>query len=170
MSSQEADAAFISVTGPYDDETETAEDYRDRLTAAAARGQPLTCANPDRVAQRGDKLITCGGALAELYAILGGEVLMAGKPFAPIYDLSLEEASRLLSRPVDRKRVLCIGDGVMTDVKGAQDQGLDCLFIARGIHGEAAMGADGRLHAPGVEALLEEEQTTCAFAMSDLVW
>lgn len=168
--SEAADAAFVSVTGPDDDEVETPEDYRQRLAGPAARGLPMICANPDRVVQRGDKLIYCGGALADLYKELGGEVLMAGKPYAPIYELSLAEAARLLGRDVDPRRVLCIGDGVHTDVQGAEDQGLDCLFIARGIHGEAALGPDGKLSAAGVDALLASEGVKAAYAMADLVW
>ena len=164
------DAAFITVTGPYDDEVETPEDYRDRFTGPAARGLPMICANPDRVVQRGDRLIYCGGALADLYEAMGGQVLMAGKPFAPIYDLCLAEASRLLGRPVDPRRVLCIGDGVHTDVQGAEQQGLDCLFIAKGIHGEAAMGPDGRLSPAAVDALLAAEGVKAGYAMADLVW
>jgi HAD superfamily hydrolase (TIGR01459 family) len=164
------DAAFIAVTGPFDDEVETPEDYRERFTGPAARGLPMICANPDRVVQRGDKLIYCGGALADLYEAMGGQVLMAGKPFAPIYDLCLAEATRLLGRPVDPRRVLCIGDGVHTDVQGAQQQGLDCLFIARGIHGDAAMGLDGKLSAAGVDALLAAEGVKAGYAMADLVW
>src|SRR5690606_4033083 len=53
------DAAFISVTGPYDDTTETPEDYRERLTPAVARGLELICANPDCIVQRGDSIIYC---------------------------------------------------------------------------------------------------------------
>ena len=106
------EAAFISCTGPVDDEVETPEDYRDRLLACARRGLEMICANPDRVVQRGDRLIYCGGALADLYAALDGPVLMAGKPYAPIYHLAVAEASALLGRPVDRARILCVGDGV----------------------------------------------------------
>lgn len=164
------EATFVAVTGPNNDEVETPEDYRASLTAAAARGIPLICANPDRVVQRGDKLIYCGGALADLYETLGGEVLMAGKPFTPIYELSLAEGEALLGKPLDRKRVLCIGDGVVTDVKGANDHALDCLFIAKGIHGVKALGADGRLDAAKVAGLLDEEGVTAAHAMADLVW
>lgn len=163
-------AAFIAVTGPYDDETEVPEDYRERLTVAAERGLTLICANPDRVVQRGTRLIYCAGALADLYETLGGEVLMAGKPYAPIYDLALAQAETLLGKPVDRARVLCIGDGVITDVKGAHDQGLACLFIAKGIHGEAALGPDGKLDHAKVRGLLEAESLGAAHAMADLVW
>ena len=71
-------ADFISCTGPYDDETETPEDYRARFQLALSRGLEMICANPDKVVQRGGKLIYCGGALADLYTQMGGTVLMAG--------------------------------------------------------------------------------------------
>lgn len=165
-----SDAGFISVTGPVDDEVETPEDYRDRLAEGAARDLELICANPDRVVQRGDKLIYCGGSLADLYESLGGRVTMAGKPFGPIYELALTEAETLLGRPADRSRVLCIGDGVVTDVLGANRQALDCLFIAQGIHGDAARGADGRLDPAKAADLLKAETTYARYAALDLAW
>ncbi|MDQ8029824.1 MAG: TIGR01459 family HAD-type hydrolase [Brevundimonas sp.] len=165
-----ADAAFLSVTGPYDDEVETPEDYRERLTEAAERGLEMICANPDRVAQRGDRLIYCAGSLADLYETLGGRVTMAGKPFGPIYDLAMKDAADLLGGPVNRARVLCIGDGVVTDVLGADKQALDCLFIAQGIHGDKARGADGRLDPARAADLLKAETTYARYAMLDLAW
>ena len=153
-------AAFICCTGPFDDNVEKAEDYRGRLTRAAERNLPFICANPDLVVQRGDVLIDCAGALAKLYTTLSGEVLMAGKPFAPIYERSLFEAERLKGRPIDRARVLCIGDGVGTDVKGANAQGLDLLYISSGIH--AAEGDPA--------ALLARAGAHAAFSLAGLVW
>lgn len=164
------DAAFISVTGPVDDNVETPEDYRERLSQGAARDLELICANPDRVVQRGDRLIYCGGSLADLYESLGGRVTMAGKPYAPIYDLALKEAEALLGKPVDRSRVLCIGDGVVTDVLGANRQNLDCLFIAQGIHGDAARGEDGRIDPEMAGELLKAETTYARYATLDLTW
>jgi HAD superfamily hydrolase (TIGR01459 family) len=153
------EAAFICCTGLFDDETETAEDYRDAMTAAAARGLEFICANPDLVVHRGERLIPCAGAIAALYEQLGGKVLMAGKPFPATYDLALAEAARLLGRPVDRSRILAIGDGVGTDVLGANRQGLDCLFITGGIHG--GQEADEVLAKAGAHA---------AYAMTGLGW
>jgi HAD superfamily hydrolase (TIGR01459 family) len=164
-----ATASFISVTGPYDDEVETAEDYRERFVLAAARKLPLICANPDIVVQRGDRLITCAGALAQLYETMGGEVIMAGKPHAPIYALSLGEAEAMLGHPVDRARVLCIGDAVATDVRGANSQGLDVLFVASGIHGAETIGPDG-VNAQAVEDLLAQDGARATYAIADLVW
>ena len=170
LSGSNQDADFIGCSGLFDDENEVPSDYTDRLAIAAERGLTLICANPDRVVQRGSRLIYCGGALADLYETLGGQVLMAGKPYKPIYDLALAEAEALKGGPVDRSRVLCIGDGVITDVKGAHDEGLACLFIAKGIHGEAAVGPDGRLDPAKVEALLAAERVGATHAMADLVW
>lgn len=168
--SSAAEAAFISVTGPVDDTVETPEDYRERFAVGAERDLELICANPDRVVQRGDKLIYCGGALADLYASQGGRVVMAGKPYAPIYDLALKEAEGLLGQPVDRSRVLCIGDGVVTDVMGANAQGLDCLFIAQGIHGDQARGEDGDLDPARAGALLKAETAYARYAALELNW
>jgi HAD superfamily hydrolase (TIGR01459 family) len=164
------DAAFISCTGPVDDERETPEDYRDRLALCARRGLEMICANPDRVVQRGDRLVYCGGALADLYAALDGPVLMAGKPYAPIYDLAIAEAETLLGRPAQRARILCVGDGVPTDVRGAMDQKLDCLFIAGGIHGHEAVDAAGRIDPVRAAALLAREGGAARFGLGALAW
>lgn len=162
-------AALICVTGPYDDETETAEDYRDRFEAILPRRLPLLCANPDIVVQRGDRLIPCAGALARLYADLGGEVRMAGKPHAPIYDLCIAEAEARLGRPVDRRRVLCIGDGIPTDILGANGQDLDVLFVAGGIHGAELLGPQG-LDMAATQGLLAQAGAGARWASGALDW
>ena len=165
-----SDAAFLSVTGLFDDATETPEDYRERLIPAVERDLELICANPDRIVQKGDSIIYCGGAIADLYESMGGRVIMAGKPFGPIHELALREAQTLMGRPVDRSRVLCIGDGVITDVLGAAEQALDCLFIAQGIHGDAAKGPDGTLDPALAGELLRAETTFARYAALELAW
>jgi HAD superfamily hydrolase (TIGR01459 family) len=163
-------AAFVSVSGPVNDEVETPEDYRELLTEAVARKLPLICANPDKIVQRGPRLIYCGGALADLYESLGGEVIMAGKPHAPIYAAALGRAEELVGKPVAKERVLAIGDGVPTDVAGANAQGLDALFISGGIHDAETLGADGRLDPAAAEALLAASGRHAAYAMRTLAW
>jgi HAD superfamily hydrolase (TIGR01459 family) len=163
-------AAFISATGLFDDEQETPEDYRPALTVAAGRGLPLVCANPDRIVQRGDRMIFCAGALADLYESLGGRTVMAGKPYAPIYELALEDAAQRLGRPVDRRRILAIGDGLITDVTGAQGQGIDCLFVTDGIHAADVRGPDGQVSLDRIDALLQAQGLVAAYATPHLVW
>lgn len=164
------EAAFVSCTGLVDDETETPEDYRQRLQACVARGLAMICANPDRVVQRGDRMIPCAGALADLYAELGGEVVMAGKPHPPIYALAYAELARLARRPLDRARILAIGDGLRTDVAGANAQALPLLFVADGIHSGEALGPDGGLDAKRIAALLATEGGRADYAIPALRW
>ncbi len=164
------DASFVSCTGLFDDEVETPQDFRARLEVCAARGLTMICANPDRVVQRGDRLIYCAGALADLYLELGGEVVMAGKPYAPIYALARQEAARLTGRSVDNDRVLAIGDGISTDVRGANREGLALLFIAEGVAAGELMTADGALQPERLDALFRREQVHADYAMAALGW
>ena len=136
------DAEIVVCTGFFDDTVETPDDYRDMLARFRERKLPMICANPDIVVERGDRLIWCAGALARDYESIGGEVVYAGKPYAPIYDLALERAAEMRSKSVPRDRVLAIGDGVRTDLAGAVRQHFECLFVAEGIHA-AELDIDG---------------------------
>jgi HAD superfamily hydrolase (TIGR01459 family) len=129
-------ADYAVCTGLFDDNVETPEDYRDRLMRMRARNLFMVCANPDVVVERGDQLVYCAGALADLYAELGGEVLYAGKPHPPIYRQALAVAETQRGRPIDPARVIAIGDSVRTDLTGAAAMGIPFLFVTAGIHAE----------------------------------
>ncbi|MFD1882554.1 TIGR01459 family HAD-type hydrolase [Paracoccus pacificus] len=121
-------AEGIVNTGPFNETTETPEDYRKTFQKAIARDLPMLCANPDIVVDLGDRRIYCAGALAQLYAEMGGRVALFGKPHAPIYDLARKRLG------VDNSnRTLAIGDGIATDVLGAAEQGIDALFVTGGL-------------------------------------
>ena len=153
-----AEARLAMCTGLLDDLTETPEDYADRLAAMRARNLTMICANPDLVVHRGPKLCYCAGALAKEYEKLGGTVVYYGKPHRPIYDAALAAAGNI-------KKPLAIGDGMFTDILGANRAGLDVLFIADGVHGEEVepYNADhlGKLFAKsGVHALAASRSLT----------
>jgi len=161
-----SDAAFFAISGLNRDD-ETPEDYAEILRQAKARDLDFICANPDIVVQHGDRMIWCAGAIARDYEAIGGKVIMAGKPFAPIYDLARKEVTQIAGRTVEPSRVLCIGDGVVTDIAGANAQGLDSLLIAAGIHGEA-LQTNGKLDPAKVDAALAEENARATYAMAAL--
>jgi HAD superfamily hydrolase (TIGR01450 family) len=146
---EEFEADGVVCTGFIDDETETPEDYADLLRRLRARNLPFVCANPDIVVERGERLIWCAGALARDYAQLGGRTLIAGKPHRPIYTAALHMASTLLGRDITAAEVLAIGDGIVTDVKGAEQNGIDILYVSAGIHAREY----GEPHRPDVERL-----------------
>jgi HAD superfamily hydrolase (TIGR01459 family) len=155
------EAEAVLCTGFHDDEKETPEDYRRLLTRFAARRLPCLCANPDIVVQRGDKLVFCAGAIARLYESMGGETVYYGKPYAGVFQAALALARALgpAARP------LVIGDGLETDILGANRMGLDCLFIAGGIHGEELGKGAGAL-----AALLEAKGVCATASMPALSW
>jgi HAD superfamily hydrolase (TIGR01459 family) len=128
------DADYALCTGLRHDERETPYDYEPELRAMAKRGMTMICANPDIVIHRGDTLIYCAGALARRYEQLGGSVIYAGKPHGPIYDRALALVEQVRGAPVEKPRVLAIGDGMRTDILGATRAGLDGLFVTGGIH------------------------------------
>ena len=135
-------ADYVVCTGLFDDETESAEDYRAMMLQARQHKLPLICANPDIVVERGDRLIYCAGAIAELYRELGGEAIFYGKPHRPIYERAMALAAERRGQPTSLDRVLAIGDSVRTDLTGALGFGIDCLFLTRGIHSEEFEGID----------------------------
>jgi HAD superfamily hydrolase (TIGR01459 family) len=132
-SPEEAKAVIVT---DLDDDSETPEDYTDRVSLWLRRQLPMICANPDRVVEHGSQLIYCGGALADLYEARGGRIHMAGKPYRPIYDAALKAAEEAAGRSLDRSRILAIGDSVRTDAIGAANAGLDLLFVTGSIHAE----------------------------------
>jgi ribonucleotide monophosphatase NagD (HAD superfamily) len=101
------------------------------------------------VVERGDRLVYCAGAIADRYVELGGEVYYAGKPHRPLYDLALDKIAGVRGAAPALDRVLAIGDSVRTDLKGATDLGVDCLFVTAGIHAEEL----GHRDAPDTKAL-----------------
>ena len=135
-------ADYVVCSGLFDDTTESPQDYVGLIAAMRERGLAMVCANPDIVVERGDKLVYCAGAIADLYAAAGGNVLYAGKPYRPIYEQALAAARSRRGHETVQPRLLAIGDSVRTDLKGAAAFGIDCLFVTGGIHAEELGGRD----------------------------
>jgi HAD superfamily hydrolase (TIGR01459 family) len=138
------EAHAVLCTGLVNDDVETPDDYRDLLSRMKDLNLPMICANPDKIVRKGNRLLYCAGALAEKYSALGGSVLMAGKPYEPIYNLALLTAATIAGHDIERSKVLAIGDGPETDIKGAADFGISAVLIADGVT-DASDGLDAVL-------------------------
>jgi ribonucleotide monophosphatase NagD (HAD superfamily) len=136
------------------------------LQAWVARDIPLICANPDLIVERGHKMIPCAGAVAAYYEQLGGKIRVAGKPHKPIYDEALAIA-REARGEFDRAKVLAIGDGMPTDVRGALSQDLDLLYISDGIH-VAEYAVNGQPDEAILQAWLKSENAAPKYWMPRL--
>ncbi len=152
-------ASVVLLTGLYDDETETPEHYGEILADLKKRGLVMICANPDVIVPRGGKLVHCAGGLARAYEAIGGEVLYYGKPHLPIYKVALEAAG-------SPKNPLAVGDGLETDIRGANRAGMDSLFVVDGVHAREL----GALTPENLAALLAKKGVTTRAAMGALAW
>ncbi|MEM9432503.1 MAG: TIGR01459 family HAD-type hydrolase [Pseudomonadota bacterium] len=159
------DAEGIICCGPVDPLADP-DVNRPEFLYAKQKGLKLLCANPDIVVDRGETREWCAGALAQLYTEMGGESLYFGKPHPPIYDLARRRLAAL-GRTVSDSRILCIGDGVLTDVRGALGEDLDCLFISGGL----AAAETKTEYSPDpalLEAFLTKEQVSPTFTIGKL--
>ena len=128
-----AEAHAVLCTGLVNDNVETPDDYGDLLSRMKELNLPMICANPDKMVRKGNRLLYCAGSLAEKYSAMGGPVLMAGKPYEPIYTLALQIAGSIAGHGIDKSKVLAIGDGPETDIKGAADFSISAVLIADGV-------------------------------------
>ncbi|MET3926519.1 TIGR01459 family HAD-type hydrolase [Devosia sp. 2618] len=165
----DADHAEVVVVTDLDTDHDNPEMYRDRARQWLARKLPMICANPDRVVEHGDQIIYCGGALGDLYAAMGGMVLMAGKPYQPIYEEAFRLAEVAAGRPLDKSRVLAIGDSVRTDATGAAQFGIDLLFVTGSIHA-AELDAFGKPDPQAIADLVAPSRAHMAGFLPRLAW
>lgn len=124
--SDPAAADFILNAG-FEQDFQPEAEIEPTLQRLLAHRLPLLCINPDiEVVKQDGTRMYCAGRVAARYAALGGTVRYIGKPHPEVYAACLAA----LGAPA---RVLCIGDNLHTDIKGAAAQGFDSLLITGGI-------------------------------------
>ena len=116
------DADYIICTGLFD-KYESLEFYKKFLSSFIDK--EMVCTNPDLIVDRGDITEYCAGSVAKVFEEIGGKVKYFGKPYPLVYKKSINNQS---------KSVLCIGDNLNTDIRGANLQNFNSLFILNGIH------------------------------------
>ena len=162
-----AEAEGIVCCGPFDRFADPAT-LRPQFLLAKQKGLTLLCANPDIVVDRGEEREWCAGALAALYEEMGGTSLYFGKPHPPIYDLARARLAAL-GTSVPDSRILCIGDGIATDIRGAMGEDLDSLFITGGLAAEETGTAPGGQPDPArLTAFTDAHGESPTFAMGFL--
>ena len=110
-------AEFILCTGLFDNHENDLFYYKNLLKKYV--NKKMICTNPDLIVDRGEKREYCAGSVAKSFEEIKGKVIYFGKPHPPVYNLSTN---------LNNKRVLCIGDNLNTDIKGANIQNFNSLF------------------------------------------
>jgi len=158
-------ADFVLNIGPWSFD-HTLADYQEWLRRCHARTLPMVCANPDQMAIRNGRRGICAGALAARYAEMGGVVIDRGKPDPAIYDQGLARLGI-----TDRAKVLAVGDGPSTDLKGAAAAGIDAVFVTGGLCGEAlGLSAYGQRPDPDRVTALCAAENVHPIAAIPAVW
>lgn len=159
------DADFVLLIG-LDPARPGVEAYEPFLREAAAHTLPMVCANPDIVRAAPDGLHPAPGMIARRYEQLGGAVHYHGKPHPPIYESCLAALG-----VADRDRILAIGDSLDHDILGATRAGIQCAFVAGGIHAAALGIAYGQAPSPRkLAALFADAPARPTFVIPAFVW
>jgi HAD superfamily hydrolase (TIGR01459 family) len=138
------EASFIFNTGPDHFLNMTEEHFKEILQEALKKDLPMICVNPDMSVIVGDKKNMCAGSIALYYEQMGGRVRYHGKPFTSIYEGLIQKFPT-----TNKSRTVAIGDSIRTDIKGANDFGIDSILVMTGLEG-SGMNPDK------IESQLEE--------------
>ena len=142
---------YLLCSGLFDD-LEDLNYYKNLLIHHISK--KMICTNPDLVVDRGEKREYCAGSVAKIFEEINGEVIYFGKPYPPVYNLSSDTKN---------KKILCIGDNLNTDIRGANIQNYDSLLITSGIHRQEISKFE-------LNNIIEKYSTKVDYSQTDLKW
>ena len=119
------DSDYLLCSGLFEEHEDDLGYYKNLLSKHI--NKKMICTNPDLIVDRGNKREYCAGSIAKSFEEIDGKVIYFGKPYPPVYEIAAD---------VNNKKILCIGDNLNTDIKGANIQNFDSLLITGGIHKE----------------------------------
>jgi HAD superfamily hydrolase (TIGR01459 family) len=146
------ECSYFLCTGLFDNYDKDLNFYKDLLSDHVSK--KMICTNPDLIVDRGNIRELCAGSVAMIFEKMGGEVIYFGKPFPEVYNQSVE---------INNKRILCIGDNLNTDIKGANLQNFHSLLISDGIHRQEIIDH-------GLEVVSKKHEVVVNFEQSELKW
>ena len=118
----------------------------------------MICTNPDLIVDRGNKRELCAGSVAMVFEKMGGEAIYFGKPYPEVYNQSIDNKNKNKN-----KKILCIGDNLNTDIKGANLLNHDSLLISNGIHKK-------EIEINGLSQVSKDYEVICNYVQSELKW
>ena len=156
---ESADIAVSTGLEPH----ENVDSVTNELAAIKARNLELYCINPDLfVHKKCGKSHICAGSIALKYQEMGGKVKYFGKPHLGIY-----ESVFSLFPAIKKDKILAVGDGMHTDIKGAEQAQIDSLLISSGMHRKFLGLEIGEVASPNkISSLIEKYKTTPKFISS----
>ena len=146
------DSDYLLCSGLFEEHEDDLDYYKNLLSKHI--NKKMICTNPDLIVDRGDKREYCAGSIAKTFEEISGKVIYFGKPYPPIYEIAAD---------ITNKKILCIGDNLNTDIKGANILNFDSLLITGGIHRE-------EISKLSIENVLKKYETKINFFQKELKW
>ena len=146
------DSDYLLCSGLFEEHEDDLEYYKKLLSKHITK--KMICTNPDLIVDRGDKREYCAGSIAKSFEEIDGKVIYFGKPYPPVYEIAAD---------VNNKKILCIGDNLNTDIKGANIQNFDSLLITGGIHRQ-------EISKLSIENVLKNYEAKIDFFQKELKW
>ena len=143
---------YILCSGLFDDHDQDLRYYKDLFEKNIKK--KMICTNPDLVVDRGTTREFCAGSVAMVFEKMGGEVIYFGKPYPEVYNQSIDNKN---------KKILCIGDNLNTDIKGANLLNYDSLLITNGVHKK-------EIEDKGLDKISKNYEVICNYTQSELKW
>ena len=143
---------FLLCTGLFDNHHADLKFYEKLLLDHTKK--KMICTNPDLIVDRGNVREFCAGTIAKIFEKLGGKVKYFGKPFPEVYEKAIDN--------LRGKKVICIGDNLNTDIKGANMQNFDSLLINNGIHKKEISN--------GIKELIKKYNVNVNYTQTKLKW
>ena len=146
------ESEYLLCTGLFDEESEDLNFYKSLLEKNINKN--MICTNPDLIVDRGNKRELCAGSVAMIFEKMGGKVTYFGKPYPEVYNQAVDNKE---------KKVLCIGDNLNTDIKGANLLNFDSLIISNGIHKK-------EINEKGIDKVSKAYEAIPNYIQSQLEW
>ena len=146
------DCDYFLCTGLFDEQDEDLNYYKNLFEKET--NKKMICTNPDLIVDRGNKRELCAGSVAMVFEKMGGQVVYFGKPYPEVYEQSINNKN---------KKVLCIGDNLNTDIKGANLLNYDSLLISNGVHKK-------EIEKNGLDEISKKYEVIFNFVQSELKW
>ena len=146
------DSDYLLCSGLFEEHEDDLEYYKNLLSKHISK--KMICTNPDLIVDRGDKREYCAGSIAKSFEEINGKVIYFGKPYPPVYEIAAD---------VNNKKILCIGDNLNTDIKGANIQNFDSLLITGGIHRQ-------EISKLSIENVLKNYEAKIDYFQKELKW
>lgn len=159
------EAEFILINGTFSPRDELSK-YEPFFKKCMQRRLPMICGSPDSFVMKDGIPYIAAGGLAAHYQSMGGNVFWRGKPDVGVFNYCIGGFNVSA-----KSRIAVIGDSIPSDMIGANNAGLDAIFVAGGVHARELGISRGQTPNPDkVRNLFNQYNASAKLVIPAFVW